>query len=135
MGSNENPTNPTVNPLLNADRKCKKLKSLLERQPASRAERLPFISPHLHSRTPSLKSLPPELTASASASATVPAPPASSQPTLYGRLAVEVELAVHIDLLRSPSHNGRQQDCNCVFRHPSASIRCYLAQTGYYFCV
>ena len=33
------------NPLLNADRKCKKLKSLLERQPACRVERLPFIEP------------------------------------------------------------------------------------------
>jgi serine/threonine protein kinase len=48
------------NPLLNADRKCKKLKSLLERQPACRAERLPFIEPLIFLSNPELKNLLPE---------------------------------------------------------------------------
>ena len=48
------------NPLLNADRKCKKLKSLLERQPACRVERLPFIEPLIFLSNPELKNLLPD---------------------------------------------------------------------------
>src|ERR1035441_8101611 len=48
------------NPLLNADRKCKKLKSLLERQPACRIERLPFIEPLIFLSNPELKNLLPD---------------------------------------------------------------------------
>jgi serine/threonine protein kinase len=48
------------NPLINADRKCKKLKSLLERQPACRAERLPFLEPLIFLSNPELKNLLPE---------------------------------------------------------------------------
>jgi serine/threonine protein kinase len=48
------------NPLLYADRKCKKLKSLLERQPACRDERLPFIEPLIFLSNPELKNLLPD---------------------------------------------------------------------------
>jgi serine/threonine protein kinase len=42
------------NPLLNTDRKCKKLKSLLERQPACRTEKLPFLEPLIFLSNPAL---------------------------------------------------------------------------------
>jgi serine/threonine protein kinase len=45
------------NPLLTADRKCKKLKSLLEHQPACRSERLSFIEPLVFLSNPELKNL------------------------------------------------------------------------------
>ncbi|MCX6624637.1 MAG: protein kinase, partial [Acidobacteria bacterium] len=48
------------NPLLNADRKCKRLKSLLERQPACRAERLPYLEPLVFLSNPELKNLLPD---------------------------------------------------------------------------
>jgi serine/threonine protein kinase len=48
------------NPLINADRKCKKLKSLLERQPSCRAERLPYLEPLIFLSNPDLHNHLPE---------------------------------------------------------------------------
>ncbi len=48
------------NPLLAADRKCKKLKSLLERQPACKGESLPFIEPLIFLSNPELSNQLPE---------------------------------------------------------------------------
>jgi hypothetical protein len=47
------------NPLINADRKCKKLKSLLEHQPACRVH-LPFIEPLVFLSNPELENLLPD---------------------------------------------------------------------------
>src|SRR5260221_13836136 len=48
------------NPLLNAVRKCKKLKSLLERQPACRTDRLPYLEPLIFLSNPALSNQLPE---------------------------------------------------------------------------
>lgn len=48
------------NPLILANSKCKKLKSLLERQPASRGEQLPYLEPLIFLSNPELKNLLPE---------------------------------------------------------------------------
>jgi serine/threonine protein kinase len=48
------------NPLLNAERKCKKLKSLLERQPACKTEGLPFIESLIFLSNPDLSNQLPE---------------------------------------------------------------------------
>jgi serine/threonine protein kinase len=48
------------NPLINADRKCKKLKSLLEHQPSTRAEKLPYLEALIFLSNPELRNHLPE---------------------------------------------------------------------------